>query len=57
MNRGGEACRSCRWRCEGTGYCLWPVCLRICIDERQRAEQAKEAQHEGQRDDDRATED
>lgn len=57
MNRGGEACRSCRWRCEGTGYCLWPVCLRICIDERQQAEQAKEAQHERQRDDDRATED
>ena len=32
MIRGGAGCRHCRWRCDGTGYCLWPVCLRIRVD-------------------------
>ena len=45
--RGGAPCRHCRWRSDGTGYCLWPCCLRARIDGESRTAQRKRHRQEG----------
>ena len=46
MIRGGAPCRHCRWRSDGTGYCLWPCCLRARIDGKSRTAQRKRHRQE-----------
>lgn len=45
MRAGSERCSRCRWRCEGTGYCLWPRCFAQVLDEEKEEQEGCHGQN------------